>query len=109
MAEIADQAVGDIHGARGMAAEHRGQRHARLRVQVAVDEVPAALPRLDLAEPQARPSAASPMVPETKIASPGRAPARVTMRPLGMRPSAVTDTVTPPEARMVSPPRRVTP
>ena len=56
-----------------------------------------------------RPSAASPIVPDTRIASPGRAPDRSTISPFGSVPSAVIETVTPPDARMVSPPSSATP
>ena len=39
MGEVADETVGHVHGARGMAAQDLCQRHARLRVEIAVDQV----------------------------------------------------------------------
>ena len=55
----------------------RRQRHPRLRVQVAVEEMLDAPPRRRrsiVPRRTRRPSAASPIVPETKTTSPGRAP-----------------------------------
>ena len=60
-------------------------------------------PRRGLAQRQAE--AASPIVPLTQITSPGPAPRpRRTIRPAGTSPSAVTESVSAPFARTVSPP-----
>ncbi len=51
-----------------------------------------------------RPSAASPIVPVTRIRSPGRAPVRLTIRPGGTRPKAVIEIICGPGVDTVSPP-----
>ena len=104
MAEVAEQAVGDVDRAGGNAAQRHAERHARLRpLHRRAHAARSPSPRAR-AWPRKTSSArrASPSVPLTHRSSPARAPERSSAAPAGTSPNTVMQMVSGP--RVVSPP-----
>ena len=82
VAEVLGQAVGEVDGGAGEAAQREPEPEARLGAALAAAQRAAA--------PGSSPSAASPSVPETSTRSPARAPSRRSAWPRGTSPTTVT-------------------
>ena len=104
MAEVADQAVGDVDRARRQAAQREAERDARLRPLHRAAHLRERRSPSSATVPRNASSArrASPSVPLTHRSSPGRAPERSSAAAGGTSPKTVMQIVSGP--RVVSPP-----